>query len=131
LLNRQRQQKKQKKIAKCHLTFYFAMTYYVSGQFTSLIGRGPSMERISATLPLVGELQQVIRDSGLTLTEIGKASGVDQGQLSRFVRGERTITLPAAAKLCVFFGLRLAKSGDETAITVASLPSRPKKKERS
>jgi transcriptional regulator with XRE-family HTH domain len=58
-------------------------------------------------LPLVTQLQQAIRASGLSLNEIGRRTGVSQGQLSRFLRGDRTLTLPAAARVCVYFGLEL------------------------
>jgi plasmid maintenance system antidote protein VapI len=61
--------------------------------------------------PLIGVLRDAIRDSGLSLREISKKTGVGDPQLSRFVRGERTLTLPAAEKLVEFFGLRLVKPG--------------------
>jgi hypothetical protein len=34
---------------------------------------------------------------------------VDHGQLSRFVRGERTLTLPVAARVCEALGPELVK----------------------
>ena len=77
-----------------------------------VLHKGQHMEQQTVALPLVAELQQAIKESGFSLNRIGKGAGVSQAQLSRFVRGERTLTLPAAAKLCVFFGLRLAKAGD-------------------
>jgi transcriptional regulator with XRE-family HTH domain len=58
---------------------------------------------------LVDQLRQAIIDSGLSQGEMARRSGVDQGQLSRFLRGERTMTLPAAAKLCSILGLELVK----------------------
>lgn len=42
-----------------------------------------------------------------TNRELGRRAGVSQPQLSRFVSGERTLTLPAAAKVCETLGLRL------------------------
>ena len=84
------------------------------------------MVKPTAILPLIDELQQVIKESGLSLNSIGKQAGVSQAQLSRFVRGERTLTLPVAAKLCVFFGLRLAKSSDDTAETGITFPQPPR-----
>ena len=62
-------------------------------------------------LPLVAQLRQAIRDSGLSLNEIGRRAGVSEGQLSRFLRGDRTLTLPAAAKVCLYFGLELCAGG--------------------
>jgi plasmid maintenance system antidote protein VapI len=68
------------------------------------------MGKRDEALPLVDDLQQAIAESGLSLNRLGKQAGVSQAQLSRFVRGERTLTLPVAAKLCIFMGLRLAKA---------------------
>jgi len=63
----------------------------------------------TADLPLVAQLRQAIRESGLSLNEIGRRTGVSEGQLSRFLRGDRTLTLPAAARVCVCFGLELCR----------------------
>jgi transcriptional regulator with XRE-family HTH domain len=60
-------------------------------------------------LPLVTQLQQAIRASGLSLNEISRRTGMSQGQLSRFLRGDRTLTLPAAARVCIYFGLELCR----------------------
>ena len=53
------------------------------------------------------QLRQSIRQSGQSISELAKSSGVDKGRLSRFVRGERTITIKAAAKICAALGLEL------------------------
>jgi transcriptional regulator with XRE-family HTH domain len=58
---------------------------------------------------LVAQLQQAIRDSNLSLNELGRRTGVSQGQLSRFMRGDRTLTLPAAGRVCDYFGLELCR----------------------
>ena len=58
--------------------------------------------------PLIGILKETIRDSGLSLNELSKRTGVDNSQLSRFLRGERIISLTAAEKLVEYFGLKLA-----------------------
>jgi transcriptional regulator with XRE-family HTH domain len=63
-----------------------------------------------ATLPLVAQLQRAIRECGLSLNELGRRTGVSQGQLSRFLRGDRTLTLPAAARVCRYFGLELCRA---------------------
>jgi plasmid maintenance system antidote protein VapI len=57
--------------------------------------------------PLIGVLKETIRDCGLPMSELAKRTGVSHPQLSRFVRGERTLTLPAAERLVQFFRLRL------------------------
>jgi transcriptional regulator with XRE-family HTH domain len=56
---------------------------------------------------LVETLKDAIRESGQSLNQISKATGVGSNQLSRFMRGERTLTLPVAEKLCDALGLRL------------------------
>jgi transcriptional regulator with XRE-family HTH domain len=53
------------------------------------------------------QLRRAVARSGMSLNRLGRAVGVNQSQLSRFLRGERSLTLTAAAKLCTFLGLRL------------------------
>ena len=55
-------------------------------------------------------LRRAIKASGKSLSEIGRESGVHRAVLSRFVRGERTLTTPAVDKLASFFGMRLTKA---------------------
>ena len=60
-------------------------------------------------------LQQAIRDSELSLNALAElAGGLDSARLSRFMRNERTITLPAAAKLCAVLGLELKAAGSKS-----------------
>jgi len=56
---------------------------------------------------LIEQLRQAVAGCGMSMNQLGKAAGVNQAQLSRFLRGERTLTLPTAAKLCAYLGLRL------------------------
>jgi plasmid maintenance system antidote protein VapI len=58
---------------------------------------------------IADQLRKAIANSGASEYAIAKASEVDMGVLSRFVRGERTITLATAAKLCSHLGLRLSQ----------------------
>jgi transcriptional regulator with XRE-family HTH domain len=55
------------------------------------------------------QLREALGKTGLSLNEIGRRSGVSQPVLSRFMRGERTLTLPVASKLCQMLGLRLCE----------------------
>ena len=61
------------------------------------------------------DLDAVMRDailkSGRSVNDIAKQAEVSQSVLSRFVRGERTITLPLASRVCGVLKLRLL--GDE------------------
>jgi transcriptional regulator with XRE-family HTH domain len=58
---------------------------------------------------LVEQLRERIGKSGLNLKELGEAAGVDPSQLSRFMRAERSLTLPVVEKLCAALGLRLTR----------------------
>jgi len=63
-------------------------------------------------LPLVEKIREAIRGCGISLSALGRKAGVSQPQLSRFLNGERTLTLPAAAKVCEALGLRLVAPGE-------------------
>jgi transcriptional regulator with XRE-family HTH domain len=53
------------------------------------------------------QLKDAVRASGRSLRQLGEAAGIADGALSRFMRGERSLTLPAADRLCQALGLRL------------------------
>lgn len=59
------------------------------------------------------EFEVVIRDailnSGRSVNDIAKQADVSQSVLSRFVRAERTITLPVACRVCGVLQLRLVR----------------------
>jgi transcriptional regulator with XRE-family HTH domain len=58
------------------------------------------------------QLRKAIRESGQTLGQISRKCGVGPDRLSRFLRGERDLTLTGAEKICEALGLQLAtKSG--------------------
>ena len=46
------------------------------------------------------QLWQLIRDSGLSMYKIAKISNVSFSQISYFMNGHRTLTLPAVAAIC-------------------------------
>ena len=53
------------------------------------------------------QLKQAIIDSDMTCYQISKLSGVSNAQLSYFVNGHRSLTLPAAAKVAKVLKLEL------------------------
>ena len=49
-----------------------------------------------------------MRDSGKSVYAIARQSGVSDGQLSRFLRGERMLSMESLDKLCTALNLTLA-----------------------
>jgi plasmid maintenance system antidote protein VapI len=58
---------------------------------------------------VTGVLKQSILQSGRSLSELGRATGVATAILSRFVRGQRGITNETVDKLCRELGLELVQ----------------------
>lgn len=52
-------------------------------------------------------LLSAIRDSGKSCYAISSETGIDASMLSRFVNGQRSLTLETASKLADAFGLEL------------------------
>jgi transcriptional regulator with XRE-family HTH domain len=63
---------------------------------------------MSKAIDLEAQLRDAIGASGQSLNQLGQAAGVDSGRLSRFMRGERGLTLEAAGRLCRVLSLHLA-----------------------
>ncbi len=57
--------------------------------------------------PLTEQLRQAIRDCGQTRYAIFKATGIGQEVLSRFVHGERGLSMEVMDKLGLYLGLRI------------------------
>ncbi|HUS44725.1 MAG TPA: helix-turn-helix transcriptional regulator [Phycisphaerae bacterium] len=53
------------------------------------------------------QLTKAIVESPLSLNQLAARCGVDVSVLSRFARGERTMTLPTAARVAKVLGLEL------------------------
>jgi transcriptional regulator with XRE-family HTH domain len=51
-------------------------------------------------------LKGAVRNSGRTPFDVSKAAGIAPSQLSRFLRGERSLTLTSAEKLHEALGLK-------------------------
>lgn len=65
----------------------------------------------SALSPLTDQLRHAIRARSGSAYELAQVAGVDSGILSRFLRGERDVTLATADRLAVALGLKLVKGG--------------------
>ena len=54
-------------------------------------------------------IRQAIKDSGLSLYALSHLSGISDAQLSRFMNGKRTLTIPTAEKIAEHIGVELKK----------------------
>ena len=59
------------------------------------------------TVPLTEQLRQAILTSGQTRYVIAKATGVGQDTLSRFIHGERGLSMDAMDAVGQYLGLQL------------------------
>jgi len=57
---------------------------------------------------VIEELKTAIRNSGLGVRGLARASGVEPSAISRFMRDERSIDLHAASAICEALHLHLA-----------------------
>ena len=56
---------------------------------------------------LIETLRRAIEDSGLTRYEIAKRSGVHKSALSRFVTGERSLSIESIEKIAPVVGVTI------------------------
>lgn len=64
---------------------------------------------------LADALRDAVRDSGLSYHELARRAKADQGTISRFMLGQRDLTLAVASRLCLVLGFGLTRVG--TALT--------------
>ena len=57
---------------------------------------------------VIDQLRKVIIDSGESQLSIADATGINQGNLSKFLRDERNLSLDNYAVVCTYFRLKLA-----------------------
>jgi transcriptional regulator with XRE-family HTH domain len=66
------------------------------------------MTRKKAT-SVVDQLRRAIAESGESQNAIAEAIGIDQGNLNRFVNGERGVSMETFAELCEYLRLDLVR----------------------
>jgi DNA-binding phage protein len=66
------------------------------------------------------QLREAIRASGRSLRDLESTTGINRSQISRFLRGERDLTLTTAEQLIKALGLKLV-------IEPPAKPTRPGK----
>jgi hypothetical protein len=80
-------------------------------------------------MALSDQLRKAMADYG-TMYAVGRDSGIPATVLGRFVRGERSLTLPTVERLAEFFGMKLTPSTRKPApyIPPGGQPRKGKKK---
>lgn len=58
---------------------------------------------------LADQLRAAVADSGLSHYRIAKDTGISQPIITRFVNGDRSVSLDTAGKLAAYFGMSLAR----------------------
>ncbi len=70
------------------------------------------MPKKPGTPRLVDQIREAVRESGMGIRELGRASGIDPSRISRFMREESSIDVAAASAICEALGYALVKSRD-------------------
>lgn len=79
---------------------------------------------MESTNEIESQLREAISSSGQSLNQLGQAAGVNDAQLSRFMRGERTLTLETVGRLCQVLGLQFCRK-DTPSTSTTSRPRKP------
>lgn len=58
---------------------------------------------------VIEQLRKVIVDSGESQVSISESTGINQGNLSKFLRDERNLSLKNFAELCRYYRLNLVE----------------------
>ena len=64
----------------------------------------------SETLSMTDTVKRAIKDSGMSLNALARATGVQVSSLSRFMRGEQDLVFSAVQSLSAVLGLELHRS---------------------
>ncbi len=69
------------------------------------------MQNEEDRVSLADALRVAIRSSGVSYNALRRRTGVTQGQLSRFMTGERDLTLASASRIALVLGYELVQTG--------------------
>src|SRR4051812_16737943 len=61
---------------------------------------------------MIDQLRRLLSESGYSANEIGRRTGGSPSQVSRYLRGERTLSMPVIEKLCAGLGFQLVREED-------------------
>jgi transcriptional regulator with XRE-family HTH domain len=73
------------------------------------------MRQHAYSTQLTDQIREALGQTGRSLNQLSSQCGIDRGRLSRFLRGERDLTLTAASALCGTLGLFLTAKKDGNA----------------
>ena len=82
-----------------------SLSVWAAGKIAEVVGLELAPGRRKGGLE--AGLRQAIADSGMNLNRISALSGVDSGNLYRFIRGDYSMRLPAAEKIAGVLRLEL------------------------
>lgn len=68
-------------------------------------------KKAAVAYSLASEIKRAITSKGLTSYAVGQLAGVNPTLISRFLNGERGLTLASADKIIAGLGLRLVEDG--------------------
>ncbi len=70
------------------------------------------MIAITLEVPVSDKLRERIADSGLSQSELARETGIPQPSISRFVSGDRGLSLEHVDTLAEYFNLKLTDDGE-------------------
>ncbi len=76
-------------------------------------------------------LRAAIKDSGLSYSELARRGKMAESSISRFMQGQRDLTLQVAGRLCLILGLGLTKVGDVLTEPLSAPPPSNRKRPKS
>lgn len=85
---------------------------------------------MESNIDIERQLRDAISGSGQSLNQLGEAAGVNDAQLSRFMRGQRTLTLETVGRLCRILGLQFCPADEHQPQPEAEPPAPAGKKAR-
>lgn len=77
---------------------------------------------------IADSLRAAIRDSNLSYNELARLAKADQGTISRFMLGQRDLTLAVASRLCLVLGFGLTRVGTTLTEPLAAPPKSNRKR---
>lgn len=80
--------------------------------------------------PLANALRTILRESGLSMNQLKDFARVDPGVLSRFLRGERSITFDTAERIILALGcvVSITRPDPQAGLKTLPLPQRQRAK---